>query len=103
MNLNKKDGPNVDGSIPLMRGNKIVNRRQREGGTWMRKGRGGGNGGAGSGMKGNRREAQRARRIMEMYSSVGWEGWRKPLESPKQLGCERLPGPNGDDLSSNVQ
>ena len=39
---------------------------------------------------------------IEIRSRVGWVA-RKPLESPRNLGYERLPGPNQDDLSQNVQ
>ena len=39
---------------------------------------------------------------IEICSRVGWVA-RKPLESPRNLGYERLPGPNQDDLSQNVQ
>ena len=28
---------------------------------------------------------------------------RDPLESPRYQGCEKLPGPSGDDLSQNAQ
>jgi hypothetical protein len=35
------------------------------------------------------------------YAAV-WEA-EEPLESPKYQGCDRLPGPNGDDLSQNAQ
>jgi len=28
---------------------------------------------------------------------------REPLECPRDLGCEKLPGHNGDDLSQNAQ
>ena len=28
-----------------------------------------------------------------------WWGDRKPLESPRYQGCERLTGPNGEDFS----
>jgi hypothetical protein len=39
---------------------------------------------------------------MEICGSVGC-GMGKPLESPRDLGCQRLPGLNGDDLSQNAQ
>jgi hypothetical protein len=57
--FNKKEGPSEDASISFIRGNKINNHdRQGEGGNWM-----GGERGTGSGMRGNRREAQTARRM----------------------------------------
>jgi hypothetical protein len=34
---------------------------------------------------------------------VGCRGWREPLEKPRDLECERLPGLNGDDISRNAQ
>jgi hypothetical protein len=34
---------------------------------------------------------------------VGARGQGKPLESPRDLGYERLPGLNGDDLTRNAQ
>jgi hypothetical protein len=41
------------------------------------------------------------------YAAVGSWRWGEPLESPRDLGCERLPGlsgdVNGDDLSLNAQ
>ena len=37
------------------------------------------------------------------YAKVGARGLGEPLESPRDLGCERLPGLNGDDLSQNAQ
>jgi hypothetical protein len=30
-------------------------------------------------------------------------GWRETLESPRDLGCERLTGLNENDLSQNAQ
>ena len=39
MKLNKKEGPSVDASIPLRRGNKIITGgRGREGPGWEREG-----------------------------------------------------------------
>ena len=64
--LNKKEGQNVDASIPLRRGNKIIMRdREKEGLGWERGGKGkkvcvcGGRQGMGRG----RREDQRGRSI----------------------------------------
>jgi hypothetical protein len=38
------------------------------------------------------------------YAAVGGVGHEGgPLESPRNLGCERLPGLNGDDFSRNAQ
>ena len=37
------------------------------------------------------------------YAAVGVMEYGEPLESPRDLGCERLPGFNGDDLSQNAQ
>ena len=49
-----------------------------------------------------KREAQSARRVNGIRELPGWRVG-EPLESPRDLGCERLPGLNGDDLSQNAQ
>jgi hypothetical protein len=49
-----------------------------------------------------RRDAQRARRINQ-HAAVEVRAHGEPLESPRDLGCERLLGLNGDDLSGNVR
>ena len=36
-------------------------------------------------------------------AGVGWETGENSLESPRNLGCERLLGLNGDDISQNDQ
>ena len=47
---------------------------------------------------GDRRKAQRANRMNgNMHRGVG--GGEDPLENSRDLGCERLPGLNGDDLT----
>jgi hypothetical protein len=34
----------------------------------------------------------------------GWRrGWEEPIERPRDLGCEKIPSLNGDDLSQNAQ
>lgn len=59
---------------------------------WRRQGWGKG---VGSGIVGDRREAQRVRR---MTGNVQLQGIGEPLESPRGLGWEKLPGFNGGDL-----
>jgi hypothetical protein len=49
-------------------------------------------------MGGVRRKAQRSRRINGNMQQCG-VGVGEPLESLRDLGCERLPGHNGEDLS----
>jgi hypothetical protein len=57
---------------------------------------------SGMGEGGNRREAQRARRMNGNMQPLGmWGG--DHLESPRVLRCERLPGINGGDLSHDAQ
>ena len=59
MKLNKKEGPSVDASIPLRRGNKIImGVRRKEGPRWERR-RGKGKGGR-IRYGGDRREVQGA-------------------------------------------
>ena len=48
-------------------------------------------------MGGERREAQRVRKMNGNRKQLGVG--REPLESLRVSGYERLPGPNGDDLS----
>jgi hypothetical protein len=49
---------------------------------------------------GDRREAQRKNgNLGERMEICGLWGGEDPLESPRDLGCERLPGLNGSDLS----
>jgi hypothetical protein len=50
------------------------------------------------GMRGARKKVQKARR-----KNGNSQCQRKLLESLRELGCERFPGLNGDDLSRNVQ
>jgi hypothetical protein len=38
---------------------------------------------------------------MEICSYLGW--WEEPLENPRDLGWEKLPGLNAGDLSQNAQ
>jgi hypothetical protein len=71
--------------------NHVKQRKRRPG--WKR----GGGKRAGSGMGRDRREAQRARRMNG--NMLGLWGMEEFLESPRHLGCERLPGPSGYDLS----
>ena len=53
---------------------------------------------------GKRQERRRSGLKINIYSSVGvGKTGVKPLESPRYQGCERLPGPSGDDISLNVQ
>jgi hypothetical protein len=76
MKLNKKEGSSVDNSIPLRRRNKIImggRRRERTG--W------GGGSGTGSGMGGDRREAQRARRMNSNMQELEWEAGRTSRKS----------------------
>ena len=51
-------------------------------------GREGGKQGKGSSIRGDRREAQRARRMNEnvLQGASGGRGWSEPLESPRNLG-----------------
>ena len=72
MKLNRKEGPSVDASISLRRGNKII-----MGGRVRRSlgGRGEGGGKAGSGMEGDRRETQRASRRNLKCAAMSGEGW----------------------------
>jgi hypothetical protein len=87
----------VDTSIPFRRGNKIITGgRSREGSEWER------GGGEEKGRQdqvwgADRREAQGARK-MEICRCHSRKQ-REPLENPRDLGCEGLPGLNGDDLS----
>ena len=55
-----------------------------------------------SGVEGNKKAAQRARRINGNMQLPGWgtEETSRKFQSP---GMWRLPGLNGDDLSQNVQ
>jgi hypothetical protein len=48
-------------------------------------------------MGGERREAQRVRKMNGNRKQLGVG--REPLKSLRVSGCERLPGPNGNDLS----
>jgi hypothetical protein len=50
----------------------------------------------------DKREAQRATKI-NRNMQVLRRGEKKTLESPRDLGCERLTGLNGNDLSQNAQ
>jgi hypothetical protein len=54
-------------------------------------------------MRGDRRESQRARRMNGNMQQCVVGGLGKPLESHRDLGCERLRGLSGDDLSQNAQ
>ena len=60
--LNKKEGPSEDASIPLRKGNKIIT-GDGGGRSLSEKGEREEKRGAGSDMGGDRREAQRARRM----------------------------------------
>jgi hypothetical protein len=89
-NLNEKEGTRAHASIPLRRGKQNNHRRQREGGTWV-------------GNEVERKKVSRirygrdrsgAQRIRRMNGSL-WlprVGVGEPLESPRDLGCERPPG-----------
>jgi hypothetical protein len=77
--------------------------RQREEGTWMREERGEGKRRGRIRYGRNRRDAQRIRRINQNMRQWSLGGQGKPLESPRDLGSERLPGLNGDDISQNAQ
>ena len=48
---------------------------------------------------GDRKEAQRYRSLNGNFSGCGGWGQSEPLESPRDLGYEKLPGLIGDDLS----
>jgi hypothetical protein len=37
------------------------------------------------------------------YAALGKWRWGDPLENTRDVGCERLSGLNGDDLSQNAQ
>jgi hypothetical protein len=37
------------------------------------------------------------------YAVVGFSGQGGPLESPRDLGCKRLPGLNEDNINQNAQ
>jgi hypothetical protein len=50
-------------------------------------------------MGGDKREAQRGKRV---NTNMQQWGWRDPLESHRDLGCEMLPGLNHNDLSQNA-
>jgi hypothetical protein len=98
--LNKKEGPSVDTLNPLRRGNKIIMRsRWREVLGLERGGR--------EEKGGNIRYAERQESNPEgqenewKYAAVGGRG--EPLESPRDLKYERLPGVSGIDLSQNAQ
>jgi hypothetical protein len=58
---------------------------------------------AGSGMRGDRREAQRARRMNRNIQLPGMGVGGKPLVIPRDLRWGRLPGRNVGDLSQNIQ
>jgi hypothetical protein len=54
-------------------------------------------------MRGNRREAQVARRMNGNMQLWGVRGQgREPLESPRDLGWERFQGLSGDELCQNA-
>lgn len=72
--LNKKKGPKEDASISLRKGNKIITGgREKEGPGWERGGRGG-EGGKGQ-VEGDRREAQKTRRMNGNMQQCVMEGW----------------------------
>ena len=103
MKHNKKEGPSVDTSFPLMRRKKIfMGGRGREKHEWERGGE------KGDMIKYGRRQ-QRSPKYQENewnYAAAGdgdGSGVRDHLETPSDLECERVPGINGDDLSQNVQ
>ena len=52
---------------------------------------------AGSGMRGDRRE-----RAKNLNGNMQQCSWGEPLESSRDMGCERLPGLSGDDLRLNA-
>jgi hypothetical protein len=105
-NHNKKEGPSVDPSIPLRKGNNIImESRGREGSGWERR-RGGKrgsrirNGGRGWGGGETGEKPRGPGECIEICNSIGCG---EPLRSPRHQECERLPTPNGDDLSQNAQ
>jgi hypothetical protein len=95
--LNKKKSPSEDASIPLRRGKKIImGGREREGPG--RRVKGEGQRGAGSDMRRNKRKAQKAKRMNGNMQLLRLGGGGA-LESLRDLGCKRLPGLNGGDIS----
>ena len=39
----------------------------------------------------------------QKYVVVSGGEQEEPLESPRHQGCEKIPGPNGHDISQNIQ
>ena len=72
--------------------------RQREGRQWVEWECGKGKKWEGSGMGEDRIEALRARRMNQNMQHCG-VGAGEPLESLRDLGCERLPGLKWDDIA----
>jgi hypothetical protein len=77
MKLNKKEGPSVDASIPVRKGNKIIMGEQRREGPGCERGEKERKGGkqSGPGMERHRREVQRARKRAEISSIGKWGTW----------------------------
>ena len=95
--LNKKEGPSVVISNPLRSRNKIImGGRERDMG-----GRGDGGKGEQDQVLGRRQERSPEDQENEWEYAAGW-GVEEPLESPRGMVCERLPGLNGDGLSFNA-
>jgi hypothetical protein len=73
--FNKKESPSVATSIPLRKGNKIITRgRGREGPGWERETGGEKRGKGRWGAGGDRREAQKAKRMNRKMQHVLWWG-----------------------------
>jgi hypothetical protein len=64
---------------------------------WVGERRGSGKGGR-IRYGGDRREAQRSKKMNGNMQLLGGEVLEELLESPRDLGCERLPGLNGNDI-----
>ena len=93
--LNKKEGQNVDASIPLRRGNKMI-RVDRKGG----RGLDGIWNGEGKGVWDQvwKETGEKSRGPGEIRSSGERAMW-EPLESPRHQGFKRLSGSNEDDIN----
>jgi hypothetical protein len=98
MNFNKKKGPIKDALIALRRGKKIVtDSRGREAPGWWgwgaREGR----------IRYGRRQERTQKGQENDWKYIAARGWGGAIESPRDLGCSRLLGLSGDELSQNAQ
>ena len=98
--FNKKEGPSEDASISLTRGNKII-MGGLGGGICVGGGRGRGDGGQYQVCGGKQERSPDSQKNVSKYAALGG-GSGEPPESPRDLGCERIPGLSGGDLSQNA-